>query len=299
MPSPFLLKPISTKCLPWPSLAEDLGAEVIDYARPTPKGGRRIAFLEEGSPSDVMAESNLTLFVPPETSLGALNAFEYRRCSGAIGRLVLHTPMHHLYALERLGFPPQRLELIPWASHPLARPPTLRESGLLVVVDFVGAEKDLARRSGLGRSSRVELLASADPTIRGELLARASVVVIAPSQQECGSGTRELLDAMALGAPIVYTRTWGLEHLIVPDVEGIEVSVGDLVSLRKESERLLGNPEESLRLGMQAALKHKTTLTDRHYLARVRRIIAHDEEDSGPEFYLIPAHNHVREAAPL
>ena len=72
-----------------------------------------------------------------------------------------------------------------------------------------------------------------------------------------------LLEAMAVGMPIVASRIDGLEEVIRPGQEGLLVEPGSPHALAQAIEHLLAHPEEAIRLAPQARHRHQ-----QHYSAQ-------------------------------
>lgn len=89
------------------------------------------------------------------------------------------------------------------------------------------------------------------------LYARAAVVAV-PSRRE-GYGV-VCAEAMAHGRPVVATSVGGLVDLVEHDVTGVLVDPGDLVGLRRELRRLLGDVELRRQLGEAARARARARL---------------------------------------
>lgn len=280
-------------------VAEGLGARLVDSHE---SGGRMIVFLDARLVAApwLRALDRGVLCVPPELPPAALDPLSRRSGKGSPARLVLHTPMHHLYAVERLGYDASELELIPWSVDvPTdAASSGARDESMLVEVQFPGSEVNFAGRMGLGREARIETVDFADKARSLQLLGKAGVVLIAPADRESGAGTDALLWAMAVGAPIVAAKTWGFEHLLIPGVEGLFFEVGNSASGREEIRRLLSDPESARQYGQVAAAKFNTALSLDYYIARLRRIILNSRAGKSPEFFLIAAHGRAEGSVP-
>lgn len=256
----------------------------------------------------------LMVVCPPDVPLEAMDALK----GTAAVRVVTQSPLHHLYALERLKLPAARLEMVPpGVDHRFFAPTDKpRENDAVTVVFFPGLDGEVLGRSGLGRDARLEVLCTsaerrllpplpagvtvreADAEGRREALRRAAAVVVPVGSMESGAGSRALLEAMACAAPVVATRTFGLEHLMVPEQEGLLVPVGDAGAMRAAVRRLLAEPETGAELGRRARAKVVTALTAAHWVARLTRLCSVPASSEAPEFFLIAAHGRADEAAP-
>jgi hypothetical protein len=252
--------------------------------------------------AEMVKPGRLILSVPPGAALADLAPFAYSAIGRRFRRIVTHQPVHHVYTIERLRFPPSMVELVPPCAEVVAEGGGARDPDQVVVPGFSGMDTRILAASGIARDARVELLVTGDaPMVPGlssrrvgdaELstaLARAAVVVVAVADRESGAGAEAIVRAMMAGAPLVYTNAFGVEHLVVEDQEGLAVRVGDAAGLRDAVRRLLGDNELAARLGATARRKAMTTYSPLHWGARMARIAAAGS-DEGPQFYLIPAH---------
>ena len=82
-----------------------------------------------------------------------------------------------------------------------------------------------------------------------ELYARSLFVVVPVQNVEFDAGVTALTEAMAMGKPVIATRTVGLEGLFEDGEQGIYVPPGDARALRDAMERLLERPDEAERMG--------------------------------------------------
>jgi len=105
--------------------------------------------------------------------------------------------------------------------------------------------RDRVRRLGLARY--IHFLGFVEDTAR--LYAAADLVVL-PSRYE--GMPNALMEAMALGRPVVATRVNGVEELIPSEEEGWLVSPADPAALREGLDRALRSPAERRRRGARA-----------------------------------------------
>jgi len=295
----LLLKP--TRSAPHAdALALELGMPLAPRAE-VETGKTAVVFMERGMASGGWLRSlgDVVLCVPPDFPLADLTALSFEAFGNAIRRLVVHTPMHHLFALERLEFPAHRVELIPPGVDIRAFACTTekRDPGMLVVAEFEGCDPGFAVRSGLNREATVVKVGAAPQPERAAAFARAGAVLVAAANRESGAGASLLLEAMASGAPVAVSRTWGMEHLLVDETEGLFFPVDGTKGGRDAVRRLLSDPTEAARLGANAAAKVSSTLTMAHYAARIRRIALVPGDAASPEFFLIAAHGRAEAAS--
>jgi glycosyltransferase involved in cell wall biosynthesis len=93
------------------------------------------------------------------------------------------------------------------------------------------------------------LVTSFTPLQMRELYRSATVVVVPvrPSSRSCGISV--ILEAWAMGRPVIATRTAGLASYINNGTNGLFVSPGDPQELRSRIEYLIDQPEEATSLG--------------------------------------------------
>jgi glycosyltransferase involved in cell wall biosynthesis len=97
------------------------------------------------------------------------------------------------------------------------------------------------------------------------LLRRAKVVVIPLKNTFRSVGQAVILEAMALGKPIICARVAGVLDYINPEVNGIYYRPGDPQSLRKAILRLLDDNELQQRLGRTAQKSIQDRFNRYHY----------------------------------
>ena len=84
------------------------------------------------------------------------------------------------------------------------------------------------------------------------LMRKAAVVIIPLLPAERSTGQVVVLEAMALGKPVVATELAGTVDLIDSGVDGVLVPAGDVEELAKAVNGLLENPEEARAVGRVA-----------------------------------------------
>jgi glycosyltransferase involved in cell wall biosynthesis len=85
-----------------------------------------------------------------------------------------------------------------------------------------------------------------------DLYARSTIVVMPLVENDFQAGITTILEAMAMGKPIVCSATAGQADTLVDGVTGVYVPVGDAASLRGAIESLLADPQRRERLGAAA-----------------------------------------------
>lgn len=85
-----------------------------------------------------------------------------------------------------------------------------------------------------------------------ELYARAEIVAVPLYENDFQAGITTLLEAMAMGKPVIVTQTTGQVDVVTDGVNGLTVAPGDITGWYDTLERLHRNPELRRRLGENA-----------------------------------------------
>jgi glycosyltransferase involved in cell wall biosynthesis len=159
--------------------------------------------------------------------------------------------------------------------------PTLVEAvrGLDVDVVLAAASPWSRRRD---TSADVELPSNVEVRRLGfadlrQLYADADVVVVPVVETDFQAGITTILEAMAMGKPVICTRTAGQTDTIVDGETGIYVPPGDAVAMRGAIERVTADRELRHRLGEAArrwAVEHAdVSVYARRLAEHVRRVL--------------------------
>jgi glycogen(starch) synthase len=132
------------------------------------------------------------------------------------------------------------------------------------------ALRSLVRRLGL--AAAVELTGFLHHAEALRLLARATIVVVPSLHEELG-GT--VLEAMALGRPVVASSVGGIPEVVQDDVTGLLVEPGDVAGIATGIEKLLADPERARRLGAAAAAAVRSRFDADGLAARMGRVYDH------------------------
>jgi glycosyltransferase involved in cell wall biosynthesis len=193
--------------------------------------------------------------------------------------IVTWSSVQRAYAIEQLGVPSEKIFLVKHFVDQLFWSPRERE---VDTISSAGAEMrdyptllealrgtnlpchiatDHVRvdRFGFGRRvSASEYAARADknvtvgrkspPELR-ELYARSRFVVVPVRPSDTDNGVTVILEAMAMGKPVICSKTKGQVDVIQDGVTGIYVPVGDPVALRKAIVSLWNEPERAAEMG--------------------------------------------------
>lgn len=234
---------------------------------------------------------------------------------GAIDKLVLYSPVQHLFASERLRFPAEKLELIPFHAdtHFYCPTPERRRDRDLVVaagfehrdyatlfkaVEAAGCRLELGVGSPWSRFRRPlpPLPRRAENRYRTreelrELYRQAIAVVVPLVPTDFQAGISVALEAMACGAPLLLSRTAGLQHLLRHGVDGLYVEPGDAQGMAAAIQRLQTAPHAATQLGMEARHRVAGLMSTHHFIDRLTWIAsAAMARKPRPQFYIIPSH---------
>jgi len=94
-----------------------------------------------------------------------------------------------------------------------------------------------------------------------DLYARSRFVVVPLRRSDTDNGVNVILEAMAMGKPVICSRTQGQVDVIEEGVTGLFVPVGDPAALRVAMLELWNNPERAAQMGRAARAyveKHHT-----------------------------------------
>lgn len=192
----------------------------------------------------------------------------------------------------RLGVPLARFHYVPWHTNvlePRLQPPvgdylfaagrTSRDwptlaaaaAGLDAKVVVVCSVQD-AQRVAFPRN--VDVLSDVSYARYRELLEGARGVIVPLEPHVYSSGQVVILEAMALGKPLITTRVLGTEDYVADGVDGLLVEPGDVADLQRAIERLK-EPGLATRLGVAALDKVTQRHTLEHY---VRTLVALADE---------------------
>jgi glycosyltransferase involved in cell wall biosynthesis len=99
------------------------------------------------------------------------------------------------------------------------------------------------------------ILTQRKPKELRQMYARSKFVVITVKDVEFDAGVTATTEAMAMGKPVVATRTPGISDLFIDKEHGLYVPPENPAAMREAIEYLLNNPREVERLGRAARAK--------------------------------------------
>lgn len=223
-----------------------------------------------------------------------------------IDELVVYSSAQQRFAVDTLHVAPDRVTLVPFMvdttffspqQAPQQAPPPdglpvvcsagleFRDYGTMVeAVRSIDARVVLAAASpwskrkseldGMELPAHVEVVRLDLHQLR-QLYADASVVVMPLHESDFQAGVTTLLEAMAMGKPIVCTRTTGQTDVVTDGVTGIYVPVGDAPAMHAALRELLDDPSRARALGAAArqwVVEHADIDV---YVELLRRRVAH------------------------
>jgi len=197
-----------------------------------------------------------------------------------IDAMVVYTSWQERFVTEELGFPAARVLRSPFMvdSAYFAAPPVEPAPGAEPVIATAGLERRDYRtlvQAARGLPARVVIAAAsnwsrrADTTAELELPANVEVrsltfrplrqlyadarfVVMPLEDVEFQAGVTTILEAMAMGKPVVCTLTKGQTDIVVDGVSGLYVPPGDPDALQQAMLALLDDPDRVRTMGAAA-----------------------------------------------
>jgi glycosyltransferase involved in cell wall biosynthesis len=207
----------------------------------------------------------------------ALRAF-----GGALHSIVTWSSVQRAYAIEELGIAPEKLYLVRhfvdqlfWspresrvdmicsAGAEMRDYPTLldalRGSEIRchiatdhVRVDRFGFGRRLSAETFSAKASGNVTIGRKTPTELRELYARSRFVVVPLQRSDTDNGVNVILEAMAMGRPVICSRTRGQVDVVEEGVTGLFVPVGDSSALKAAIRTLWSDPERASEMGRAA-----------------------------------------------
>jgi glycosyltransferase involved in cell wall biosynthesis len=197
----------------------------------------------------------------------------------SVHAIVTWSSVQRQYAIDHLGIPPEKLYLIRHFVDQLFWSPREREVDMILSAgaemrDYptlldalrgtelqchVAADHVRVDRAGFARRTPIEKFAPlAGPNVTigrrpatelRELYARSRFVVVPLHASDTDNGVTVILEAMAMGKPVICSRTRGQVDVIEHGVTGLLVPVGDSYAMREAMLELWNNPERAREMG--------------------------------------------------
>ena len=127
--------------------------------------------------------------------------------------------------------------------------------------------------SGKNLPDHVDARAYDYPALR-DLYARAACVVVPLYQAWHACGYAVIADAMAMGKPVIATRTHTPCDFLIDGETGFWVEPGDVLTLTDRVRYLLDHPDEAARMGRQGRERIETLFSVEAYCAWIEQTIA-------------------------
>jgi glycosyltransferase involved in cell wall biosynthesis len=204
--------------------------------------------------------------------------FRLLRPQGRMSRVLVHSSRQLELAVARLGIPRDRLDLVPYhadADFWSPRPSPEAAEPLVLAVGREHRDYATLARACAGLPARVHVAAGSlfSPGARRhepeawpenfevafashlalrDLYARAAVVAVPLVPTDFQAGVTTILEAMAMGRPVVVTATSGQRDIVEDGTTGLMVPPGDAEAMREAVAGLLADPRERRRLGDNA-----------------------------------------------
>ncbi len=214
-----------------------------------------------------------------------------RTFNSSFQAIITWSSVQRTYAIEHLGIPPEKLYLVKHFVDDLFWSPRETDTSMIcsagaemrdyrtlldalrgtdirchiatdhVRVDHFGFARRMSARAfsdaassnvTVGRLSLVELR---------QLYARSRFVVVPLHRTDTDNGVNVILEAMAMGKPVICSRTRGQVDVIQEGVTGLFVPVGDASALRAAILSLYDDPDRARAMGRAAR-----AYVERHHL---------------------------------
>lgn len=299
--APAALRPLYRRLPVWMSLAFEVHRRREEYDAVVTWGERlslalavvqRLAFDRKPHVPMMYWFSKPNVRVPLKLSGGSLHA------------IVTWNSVQRGWAIEYLGIAPERIPLVKYFVDQVFWKPTPADEDMIC---SVGSEMrdyptllDALRGTGLrchiaagevrlnGRGLRhetrpvSELLGDAGPLVTAgplgwlelrALYARSRFVVVPVQATDTDNGVTTMLEAMAMGKPVICSRTRGQVDVLEDGVTGLFVPVGDPEALRRAMLALWNDPERARAMGARAREKIERDHTLEKFTRDVRAAV--------------------------
>jgi glycosyltransferase involved in cell wall biosynthesis len=279
--------------------------------------------------------------------------FRTLRVQTHLNAVVLHSRYQHDFALDQLNFSPKQLALLPyqvdpdfWRPMPAVEEQMIASAGLeyrdyptlfeavdgLDVKLVVAAASHWSKRKntalGTTRPANVKVASYNYFELR-DLFARAAIIVVPVDDVDFQAGVTTILEAMAMGKPVIVTHTYGQTDVIedrrsvtrgteerarpvsllrdvaeeedIPiDPNGFYVPPKDPGALQRAITFLLEHPEDRVRLGQAGRRAVERLMTVDQFAERIARVIDLVTPPPGgrPSLTAVPTPSHGTPMAP-
>jgi glycosyltransferase involved in cell wall biosynthesis len=124
---------------------------------------------------------------------------------------------------------------------------------------------DLPENVHLGRYGYLELR---------QLYAESLFTVVPLLDNDMQAGITTIVETMAMGRPVIVTRTAGQVGTVIPGITGLEVAPGDIAGLRMAILRLMQSPGERARMGAAGRRRVEDCFTIEAFVDGMRSLAA-------------------------
>jgi len=232
--------------------------------------------------------------------------------------VITWTSVQRDYAIRELGYPPERLYMVKHYVEQLYWRPLDVETDMICSVgaemrDYptliealrgtdlrchIAADHVRTSRVAFGSHVRAETFAhrAGDNVTIGrkklpdlkDLYARSRFVVVPLLPSDTDNGVTVILEAMAMGKPVICSRTQGQVDVIQEGVTGLYVPVGDPEAMRSAILELWSDPERAKAMGRAARAYVEKHHTLDKFCVDVRRAVdaSLDGVPAGPGGFL-------------
>jgi len=195
--------------------------------------------------------------------------------------IVTWSSVQRRFATEKLGFPREKLYLVKhfvdqlfWSPRTNAPEPDMIASAGAEMRDYptlleamrgtdlrchIATDHVRVDRLGFGRrvsaseyakqAGKNVAIGRLSPVELRDLYSRSRFVVVPVRRSDTDNGVTVILEAMAMGKPVICSKTEGQVDVIEEGVTGFYVPVGDPVALRKAMLSLWNEPERAAAMG--------------------------------------------------
>jgi glycosyltransferase involved in cell wall biosynthesis len=194
----------------------------------------------------------------------------YRRCLAAVDVVFCFSGNQVPLLIETFGLDADRVRVIPYGiDASFYTPDSAPEEDYVLAIGRDRGRDHQTLVEAMRRSdARLRLFAPEDmvdqrtlppnvelttaridhPTYRA-ILARSKVVAVTTTAPRYPSGQTVLLEAMAMGKPLVVTDSPAIRDYVTPGVEGLLVPAGDAAAVAAAIDELLADGDRRLRMG--------------------------------------------------
>lgn len=245
-------------------------------------------------------------------------AFMLRFAQSHCHRLIMWSTVQRKKVTEELGVPAGKIDFIKWPVDQQFFCPRDQETDMICAVGsemrdyptLLAALKDLPIPCHIAAGTLVEKnskwVEAAErhndipshvtigklPLVElRDLYARSRFVVVPLHQTETDNGVTCILEAFAMGKPVICSRTLGQVDVIEEGVTGIFVPVGDAESMRNAIESLWNNPQRAAEMGRAARTYVERYATLEQFTASVKASVHRAIKDLRPSGFSYKAVN--------